>query len=135
MNTTESPGNALPAQGMRFHLFGAFNTALTYLLYCALVLVMHPQLAYGLVFALGIVLAWAGNSKFVFRQPLTGKAGAVYPLMYLAQYLLTASLIHVTTDRLGLGPRVALAIALVVTTPLSFACNRALLRGGRNPDA
>ena len=96
-------------------------------IYCALVLVIHPQLAYALVFALGIVLAWAGNSKFVFRQPLTGKVGAVYPLMYLAQYLLTAALIHAMTIWLSLGPRIALAIALVITTPLSFAWNRALL--------
>jgi putative flippase GtrA len=127
MNATESPGNALSAQGMRFLVFGAINTALTYLLYCALVLVMHPQLAYALAFALGIVLAWAGNSKFVFRRPLTRKTGAVYPFMYVAQYLLTAALIHAFTTWLSMGPRIALAIALVITTPLSFLWNRALL--------
>ena len=127
MSATESDGRALPGQGLRFLLFGAFNTALTYLLYCVLVFAMHPQLAYALVFALGIVLAWAGNSRFVFRQPLNRKVAVVYPLMYLAQYLLTAALIHATTTWASLGPRVALAIALTITTPLSFAWNRALL--------
>ena len=39
---------------MRFLLFGAFNTALTYLAYCLLVFVLHPQIAYVIVFALGI---------------------------------------------------------------------------------
>ena len=126
MNKAASANNAMPAQGMRFLLFGALNTALTYLLYCALVFIMHPQFAYALVFALGIVLAWAGNSRFVFRQPLTRKVAAVYPFMYLAQYLLTAALIHAFTAWLSLGPRVALAIALSITTPLSFAWNRAL---------
>ena len=130
MKAVESAGDALPAQGLRFLLFGAFNTALTYLLYCVLVFAMHPQLAYALVFALGIALAWAGNSKFVFRRPLTRKVAAVYPLMYLAQYLLTAALIHAFTLWLSLGPRVALAIALTITTPLSFAWNRALLARG-----
>lgn len=127
MNAAESGSDTLSAQGLRFLLFGAFNTALTYLLYCALVFVMHPQLAYALVFALGIVLAWVGNSRFVFRQSLNRKAAAVYPLMYLAQYLLTAALIYAMTAWLLLGPRVALAIALTITTPLSFVWNRALL--------
>lgn len=127
MSATESDGGALRGQGLRFLLFGAFNTALTYLLYCALVFVMHPQVAYALVFALGIGLAWAGNTKFVFRQPMSRKVAAVYPLMYLAQYLLTAALIHVSTAWLLLGPRVALALALAITTPLSFIWNRALL--------
>ena len=129
MSATEIEGSALPGQGMRFLLFGALNTALTYLLYCALVFVMHPQVAYALVFALGIGLAWVGNSKFVFRQPMTRKNAAVYPFMYLAQYLLTAALIHASTAWLMLGPRVALALALAITTPLSFVWNRALLVG------
>ena len=127
MSASEIEGSALPSQGMRFLLFGAFNTALTYLLYCGLVFVMHPQVAYAVVFALGIGLAWVGNSKFVFRQPMTRKNAAVYPLMYLAQYLLTAALIHASTAWLMLGPRVALALSLAITTPLSFVWNRALL--------
>ena len=127
MSASEIEGSALPGQGLRFLLFGAFNTALTYLLYCALVFVIHPQVAYALVFALGIGLAWVGNSKFVFRQPMTRKIAAVYPFIYLAQYLLTAALIHASTAWLMLGPRVALALAIAITTPLSFVWNRALL--------
>ena len=130
MTPAESVDNGLPSQGIRFLVFGAFNTAVTYLLYCALVFVMHPQFAYALAFTVGIALAWAGNSKFVFRRPLTRKVAAVYPLLYLAQYLLTAALIHALTVWLLLGPRVALAIALTITTPLSFAWNRALLARG-----
>lgn len=127
MTPAESADNGLPSQGIRFLVFGAFNTAVTYLLYCALVFVMHPQFAYALAFTVGIALAWSGNSRFVFRQPLRRNLAAVYPLMYLAQYLLTAALIHALTVWLSLGPRVALAVALGVTTPLSFLWNRALL--------
>lgn len=122
-----SSENALPGQGLRFLLFGLFNTVLTYLLYCALVFVMHPQAAYALAFALGIALAWIGNSRFVFRQALNRRTATVYPIMYLAQYVLTAGLIHAFTTWLALGPRVALAIVLTITTPLSFVWNRALL--------
>ena len=63
----------------------------------------------------------------LFRQQLTRKTAVAYPLMYVAQYLLTAGLIHALTAWVALGPRVALAIALTITTPLSFLWNRALL--------
>ena len=114
-------------QGVRFLLFGIVNTTLTYLLYCALVFAMHPQFAYAIAFVIGIGFAWYGNSRFVFRQPLSRKTAGVYPLLYGAQYCLTAALIHLLTVELAIGPRIALALALLVTTPLSFLWNRALL--------
>lgn len=121
----------LRGEGMRFLVFGLANTVATYLLYCLLVFVMHPQAAYASVFALGIVLAWLGNSLFVFRRPLERRSAARYPLLYLAQYLLSAGLIHLMTGVLGWGPRMALAVTLFITTPLSFAWNRALLGRAR----
>jgi putative flippase GtrA len=126
MNSLESEGNAAPAQGLRFVLFGVFNTALTYLLYCVLVFVIHPQLAYALVFALGIALALVGNAGYVFRRPLSRNAVVMYPFAYFAQYLFTATFIYAFTSQLELGPRTALAVALIITTPISFVWNRAL---------
>lgn len=121
------PEPSVREQGIRFVLFGAFNTLVTYLVYCLLVYVMHPQLAYALVFALGIGLAYIGNSRYVFRKPLDWKIARVYPLVYLAQYVLTASLIHLFGLFTGLGPRLALAMALAITTPVSFVLNRTML--------
>lgn len=121
-----APG-ALAGEGARFLAFGLFNTALTYGLYCLLVFAMHPQLAYAIVFALGIALAFAGNAAFVFRAPLRREAFAPYAAFYLAQYALNAGLIHLLMRELGWGPRLALAAALVVVTPLSFLANRRLL--------
>ena len=126
MNSAQS-GETMRAQGIRFVMFGAFNTAATFLVYCLLVFLMHPQIAYALVFALGIVVAYVGNSRFVFRQPLDWKIARVYPLVYLVQYTLTALLIYIFGTWLDVGPRVALAIALVITVPVSFTLNRALL--------
>lgn len=122
----------LRAEGVRFLLFGAFNTALTYLAYCMLVFVLHPQMAYVIVFVLGIGVAYAGNSRFVFGQAFDWKIARVYPLVYLLQYALTASLIHVFALWLGFGPRLALAMALVITTPISFVLNRAMLGKARH---
>jgi putative flippase GtrA len=124
--------SSLPAEGIRFLLFGALNTVATYLVYCLLVFVLHPQIAYAIVFALGIALAYVGNSRFVFRRALDWKIASVYPFVYLAQYALTALLIYLFGFWLDLGPRLALALALVITTPVSFILNRMMLGKARH---
>jgi putative flippase GtrA len=122
-------------EGLRFLLFGAFNTGLTYAAYCLLVGVLPAQAAYALVFAAGIVLAWFGNSRLVFRRPVRTRQAVAYPLLYLVQYALTALLIHGLMQGLGCGPRLALANALVFTTPLAFLWHRRLLVGGSPADS
>jgi putative flippase GtrA len=111
-------------EGARFLVFGAANTALTYALYCGLVALLHPQLAYAIVYALGIALAYAGNSWFVFRAaPRLGTALA-YPGVYMVQYLAHSAAIELLTARFGVGPRLALGLALIVATPLSLLLGR-----------
>ena len=117
----------MPAEGIRFLLFGVFNTVVTYAAYCVLVFALHPQIAYAIIFALGIALAYIGNAHFVFQTAFDWKIARVYPLVYLVQYALTAVLIHLFGLWLYLGPRFALALALVVTVPVSFFLNRILL--------
>jgi putative flippase GtrA len=114
------------AQGLRFLVSGAANTAVTYALYCVLVFFLHPQVAYAIVFVLGIALAYFINARYVFRAPLRVSTAAVYPLVHAVQYALSALLIGMFTDA-GLGPRVALAITIALVTPLSFLLNRLAL--------
>jgi putative flippase GtrA len=100
-----------------------------------LVAFIAPQVAYGIAFALGIGLAYVLNSRFVFATPIRAGTAALYPLVYAAQYGANASLIEVFIGA-GLGPRAALASALVIVTPLSFVLNRRVLtrnRGMREP--
>jgi putative flippase GtrA len=113
-------------QGARFLAFGALNTLATYALYCVLVAFIAPQPAYAIVFALGIALAYVLNSRYVFAAPIRARTAALYPLVYIAQYAANALLIDAFIGT-GLGPRAALAAALVIVTPLSFALNRLVL--------
>ena len=130
-----SPTHLTLAAGIRFVLFGAVNTALTYLIYCLLVFVLHPQIAFAVAFVIGIVLAYIGNSRYVFRQALTWKIARTYPLVYLLQYALSAMLLHLFGLWLDLGPRLALALTLVFTTPISFFLNRAILNPMQRGDS
>ena len=114
------------AQALRFIAFGGINTLVTYALYCAIVTFIAPQIAYAIVFLLGIGLAFVLNSRFVFRTRLRAGSAAIYPLVYVVSYGANALLMHAFIA-MGSGPRIALAFALVIVTPLSFALNRAVL--------
>jgi putative flippase GtrA len=123
------------AQGARFLVFGALNTVATYAIYCVLVAFIAPQLAYALVFGLGIAIAYVLNARFVFGTRMRVGSATLYPLVYVVQYAANAVLIDAFIGA-GLGPRAALAIALALVTPLSYALNRAVLsRRGRSPGA
>ena len=121
------------AQGARFLVFGALNTLATYAIYCVLVALISPQIAYALVFALGIAIAYVLNTRFVFGTRMRVGSATLYPLVYVVQYVANALLIGAFIGA-GLGPRAALAIALAVVTPLSYVLNRAVLsRHERSP--
>ena len=119
------------AQGARFVAFGALNTIATYAIYCGLVALISPQMAYAIVFALGIGLAFVLNSKFVFRTRVRLGLVALYPIVYIVQYGANALLIDWLTGA-DLGPRAALAVALIIVTPLSFVLNRLILTRRNN---
>jgi putative flippase GtrA len=112
-------GAAPDREGVRFIAFGAFNSLVAWL---------HPQLAFAIVFAAGVALAYAGNALWVFRAPIRARTAAVYPAIYLVQYLVSAGLLHLLVERAGMGSRLAGFVAMVLVVPLSFVLNRALLR-------
>lgn len=114
------------AAGLRFLVVGAANTAITYALYCLLVLWLPPAVAYGLVYALGIAIAYFGNSLWVFRSGVRVSALLAYPLVYLVPFLANLGSLDLL-GRWGLGPRLALLLSLAWVTPLSFVLNRAFL--------
>jgi len=116
-------------EGGRFLAFGIANTLLTYAIYCGLVSLMPAQIAYAIVYALGIALAYAGNVWWVFRVRPRLATAAIYPVLYLLQYSLTAGMLEVLTRYGSLGERLALAIAIVIVTPFSFFLSRRMLRG------
>lgn len=135
MSSGPGPAGEWLGRGARFLAFGLFNTLVTYAAYCVLVTWLHPQLAYALVFAAGIALAYAGNAAWVFRARMRWSTALPYVGLYLGQYLANAAAVHQLMERFGWGPRAALAAALAVVTPISFLLNHALLSRGERRDA
>ena len=128
MVPTNAPPHAWQRDGLRFIAFGLLNTALTYGIYCLLVFVLAPQLAYFIVYVLGVMFAYIGNAKWVFKGNVSAKSAMAYPFMQMGQYLITAGVLQLMLQMFALEKRIALAVAIVIVAPLAFLMNRYLFR-------
>lgn len=117
----------------RFIVASALNTVATYLFYLLCLLVTPYQVAYTLSYALGIVIAYVLNSVLVFRAPMAWKRFALFPLVYLAQYLLGLGVLSLLVGRLAVSPRIAPLIVVVVTIPVTFLLSRLVVRTQPRP--
>jgi len=112
----------------KFVIGGGINTAFTFALYYGLQIVLPYQVAYALAFATGIVFSYWFNATIVFRTPVSWKGFFAFPLVYLAQYLLSAVLLSVFVERLDIPQGVAPLVVIVVTIPVTFVLTRWFLR-------
>lgn len=114
-------------EGLRFLLVGGFNTVVTYLIYCVLVIWWHPQLAWLAVFVLGLGMGFVLHTRLAFRATLAPRKALGYILAQLCSYAFCSGAIHVGMHWVGLGPRVAAALAITLNVPLAFLLARLAL--------
>lgn len=114
-------------QAIYFVLSGALNTLATFLLYLALLHVVHYQMAYAISFVAGIFLSYAINTRYVFRTSHSWTKFLAYPLVYLVTYGCGAVVLALSVHQLGIDQRIAPLLATCITLPLSFVLNRLIL--------
>jgi len=122
----------------RFLMSGLFNTAVTYVLYLLFLQFMSYQLAYSVVFVIGILISYVLNAGFVFRTRMTLKTLARFPLVYGAQYVLGMGLVLGLVEVVGLATWLAPLGAIMVTVPLTFVLSRYIFTANKKtevPDA
>jgi putative flippase GtrA len=105
---------------VRFLLAGGLNTALTYLLYLALLYATTHQVSYAISFACGIAISYVLNRLFVFKVHQGYRSALMLPLVYLVQYLLGAAVVWLWVDYLHQHAMLAPAIAILLTLPLTY---------------
>ena len=115
----------------RFLLSGGVNTALTYLIYLALIPLMAYSLAYSVSYVAGIVIAYVINTRFVFQARMQVKSALLYPLVYVVQYAASVLLLVLLVETLGVDERLAPILIIVLTIPLTFVLSRLIIKGGR----
>lgn len=117
-------------EAIRFILAGGANTAITYLVYLALLNVFGYLISFTFSFATGVVFAFIAYSKFVFYQSYNWKRLPQYSLLYVMQYVMGLALLFILVSKLGLDERIAPIINVIVLTPITFLLNKWFLVRG-----
>lgn len=116
-------------EALRFLVAGAANTAATYLIYLLALQVLHYHAAYTVAYALGILLAYALNTWFVFRAAWSWRRLLAFPLVYVLQYGLGMLCLTMLVERQWASKEIAPLIVVVVTLPFVFLASRFLIKG------
>ena len=111
----------------RFLIVGGVNTVVTLSLFEGLRRVAPYLLAYSVAYVTGIGVSYVLNTSFVFRRRKTVKTAALFPLVYVAQYLLGMLLMWLLVDHAGFGPTASVVIVTVISVPLTFVLSRTVL--------
>jgi putative flippase GtrA len=105
---------------VRFLLSGSFNTALTFLLYSAGILLgLHYALANAIAWAIGIAVSFSLNSRFVFRKGYTHKRFVSFVASNIFSLLLSMAILSVLIEVYSLDS----ILASIITIPVVVAVN------------
>jgi putative flippase GtrA len=127
-------GSGTRGAPVRFILAGGLNTALTLVLYVALLAFLPHPVAYTVTFAVGVTLAYLLNRSFVFRSVGGVTTMLLFPLVYVVQYLVGLVVVLVWVDALGLPAQLASIAAVIVTLPITYALLRWVFVTRRHAD-
>jgi putative flippase GtrA len=122
-------------QFVRYLLAGIVNTAVTY---AVLLLAMHwmPYLvAYTVVYAIGIMLGYWLQSRFVFGASTSWRTAVRFPLVYVVQYAVGAILLWILLDAVRLPSALSAFIVVAATVPVGFVLSRLIFRTRGAPSA
>ena len=125
-----SASRVMTGEFLRFLVMGGTNTVVAYGIYLLLLNWMRYEYAYAIGYGVGIVMAYVLSATFVFRQPLRKRSAMRFPLVYVAQFLISLVLLKVAIELVHLPPWLGLAFAVVLTIPVTFALSRWVVRVG-----
>jgi putative flippase GtrA len=120
--------NAQVRRWINFLIGGGLNTGLTYGLYLALSHWINYQVAYAVAYATGIVFAYFFNSTVVFKVQHSWIGMFIYPIIYVAQYLLGAALLNLLVEHLHLHKAIAPLLVILLLLPCSYLLNKYVLK-------
>lgn len=117
-----------PRQWGRFVLAGLVNSSISYGCYWVLATQINYQAAYLIAYALGIIVAYVLNARFVFRVSCSWHGFFAYPIVYLVQYLISATMLEGFVSWLGLSQWIAPLVVIIAMVPKSYLINKIVLR-------
>lgn len=119
---------ALTQQAIRFVFAGAINTAVTITIYSLLLLFLSYVWAYSITYAIGIAINYWLNTRFVFQVTASLRTIAIYPLIYILQYLLGLSILVIAIKLLHITKFAGIFFSIFLPLPVTFVLTRFLLK-------
>jgi putative flippase GtrA len=113
----------------RFLLGGASTTLVSYAIYFVLLRWLPYVFAYAVAYASGIVWSYLMNTLFVFRHRPSLMRAALFPLVYVAQYIIGTALLVLLVEGLHLSQALAPLAVIVLTLPLTYVLSRRVITG------
>jgi len=119
--------NMLASRVVRFLLSGTTNTLLTIAIYGLLSIFLSYGWAYSIAYTVGIATAYWLNTIFVFRVAPTIRTFAIYPFIYIIQYLFGLAALSASVEIFRLSRFAGIFFSIAVTLPVTFLLTRLLL--------
>jgi putative flippase GtrA len=120
----------LAGEFLRFLIMGGTNTIVAYAIYLLLLHWMRYEFAYTIGYGVGIVMAYGLSAAFVFRKPMRRRSALRFPLVYVAQFLVSLGLLRLAVEIIHIPQWLALGFAVILTIPVTFLLSRWILHAG-----
>lgn len=118
-------------QFIKFGIVGAINTVLSYIITntCYYVLHLHAQISNIIAFIITVYISFMLNGKFVFNKDSEKRSfwrslAKVYASYSITGLFLTAILLYVEEQLIGIPHYIATLMNLIVTIPINFILNK-----------
>ncbi|HET9033363.1 MAG TPA: GtrA family protein, partial [Dokdonella sp.] len=105
---------------VRFLIMGGTNTIVAYAIYLLLLNWVRYEFAYTIGYAVGILMAYGLSTVFVFRTPMRKRSAIRFPIVYVAQFLVSLVLLRLAVEVIHLPQWMALGFAVILTIPVTF---------------
>ena len=118
-------------QFIKFGIIGFTNTVISYVITnsCYYLLNLHEQVSNVIAFVITVFISFMLNGSFVFtenkeQRKFWKSLAKVYASYSVTGLFLTAILLYIEEQKLGLPHYIATLMNLVVTVPLNFILNK-----------
>lgn len=118
-------------QFIKFGIVGGINTILSYLITngCYYLLNLHEQISNLIAFLITVYISFTLNSKFVFNENEENRNYwksllKVYASYSITGLFLTAILLYIEEELIGIPHYIATLMNLIVTVPINFILNK-----------
>ncbi len=117
----------LTFQFIKFGLVGISNAIVLLAVYYALLyLHVHYIIAYTIGFILSVLNAYFWNNQYVFKQARSTFWNKLFKcyVSYITTFVISAILLYLWVDVLGISEKMAPIINICITTPINFVMNK-----------